>query len=90
MCVKTGETTNHSTCTRVSGAGSGCRRCCPINVLLLNYYCCYYYYSYSYYYYYDCFYCMGIMEKKMETIGIIGLYCILFGDTMGSLQLRSS
>ena len=25
---------------------------------------------------------MGIMEKKMESIGIIGLYCILFGDTM--------
>ena len=25
---------------------------------------------------------MGIMEKSMETIGIIWLYCILFGDTM--------
>ena len=25
---------------------------------------------------------MGIMEKKMETIGSIRLYSILFGDTM--------
>ena len=25
---------------------------------------------------------MGIMEKKMETKGTIGLYCILFGATM--------